>query len=135
MFIHLLFLVLFAGDNSLLCVVNVLLYIKNVYFGFQERFYSFWFSSSTIIISNSCSSRMAGCKTVCFYNNKGGVGKTTLACNYAVELAMREPQKKVLMVDMDCQINTTCFCLGGGTRGLIYFAKLLSLLYNNSMIL
>lgn len=64
---------------------------------------------------------MAPSKTLCFYNNKGGVGKTTLAYNYAIELAMRQPHKKILMVDMDCQINTTCFCLGGGTRGLTHF--------------
>lgn len=60
---------------------------------------------------------MSPYKTVCFYNNKGGVGKTTLAFNYAVEMAMRLPDKKILVVDVDCQINSTCLCLGGGTRG------------------
>ena len=38
-------------------------------------------------------------------NLKGGVGKTTLSCNIGVELA--EKGKKVLIIDMDPQFNTT----------------------------
>lgn len=38
-------------------------------------------------------------------NLKGGVGKTTLSCNIGVELAKKG--KKVLIIDMDPQFNTT----------------------------
>ena len=36
---------------------------------------------------------------------KGGVGKTTLSCNIAIELADRG--KRVLVIDSDPQFNTT----------------------------
>lgn len=52
-----------------------------------------------------------------FYNNKGGVGKTLLAFNFAVELAMRKPDKKILIIDMDAQCNISSLCLGGGQTG------------------
>lgn len=39
-------------------------------------------------------------------NNKGGVGKTTLACNMAFDLSMRSG-KKVLVLDLDPQCNAT----------------------------
>lgn len=42
---------------------------------------------------------------VAFFNNKGGVGKTTLACNYAAYEA--ESGRRVLVVDLDPQCNST----------------------------
>src|ERR1035441_3597521 len=42
---------------------------------------------------------------VAFFNNKGGVGKTTLACNFAAWEAQRD--KSVLIVDLDPQCNST----------------------------
>ena len=44
--------------------------------------------------------------SICFFNNKGGVGKTTLACNVASYLAETE-RLSVLLVDADPQCNAT----------------------------
>lgn len=45
-------------------------------------------------------------RALTFMNNKGGVGKTTLACNLAYDLAVRQ-EKSVLVVDLDPQCNAT----------------------------
>src|SRR5947209_391812 len=45
-------------------------------------------------------------KTVCFFNNKGGVGKTTLACNVASCIA-KYNKLRVILVDADPQGNAT----------------------------
>lgn len=45
-------------------------------------------------------------KTIVFYNRKGGVGKTSIAVNVAGVLAEKF-RKKVLVVDIDSQINST----------------------------
>jgi len=45
-------------------------------------------------------------KSICFFNNKGGVGKTTLACNVASSIAV-DFGLSVLLVDADPQCNAT----------------------------
>lgn len=45
-------------------------------------------------------------QSIALFNNKGGVGKTTLLCNVAAFLAM-ERGRKVLVVDADPQCNST----------------------------
>lgn len=45
-------------------------------------------------------------KSIVFFNNKGGVGKTTLACNVVSYLTMHR-SKRVLLVDADPQCNAT----------------------------
>ena len=49
-------------------------------------------------------------KSIAFFNNKGGVGKTTLLCNLAGYIA-RRLGKKVLVIDADPQCNTTSYVL------------------------
>lgn len=43
--------------------------------------------------------------TIAVYHNKGGVGKTTVAVNLAA--ALRKTGKRVLLIDIDSQANTT----------------------------
>ncbi|BDR71241.1 chromosome partitioning protein ParA (plasmid) [Clostridium tetani] len=45
------------------------------------------------------------CSIISILNMKGGVGKTTLACNISIELA--DKGNKVLVIDSDPQFNTT----------------------------
>ncbi len=48
-------------------------------------------------------------KTIAVYHNKGGVGKTTIVVNLAA--ALSKQGKKVLIIDLDSQANTT-FAVG-----------------------
>lgn len=47
-------------------------------------------------------------KSIVVFNNKGGVGKTTLLCNLAAYLNIEE-NKKVIIVDADPQCNATAY--------------------------
>ncbi|MDR3092098.1 MAG: ParA family protein [Clostridiales bacterium] len=55
--------------------------------------------------------------TLAFYNNKGGVGKTTATINIAYALA--EIGKHILVIDCDSQRNTSRFFGGGEAAGVI----------------
>jgi len=50
-------------------------------------------------------------KAVCFFTNKGGVGKTTLLCNLAGYLA-KERNLKIAVIDADPQANATQYMFG-----------------------
>ena len=58
-------------------------------------------------------------RSLCLFNNKGGVGKTTLACNVAAQLARKE-NLKVLLVDADPQCNATQLILSDEQTGYLY---------------
>lgn len=52
-----------------------------------------------------------------FYNNKGGVGKTTLCQNAACLYAENNPDRLILVIDLCPQANISQFFLGGGKKG------------------
>lgn len=51
-----------------------------------------------------------GAKAICFFNNKGGVGKTTLVANLAAQLCLNLGHR-ILVVDADPQCNLTQYVL------------------------
>ncbi|MBI5066942.1 MAG: ParA family protein [Deltaproteobacteria bacterium] len=59
-------------------------------------------------------------KSVVFFNNKGGVGKTTLACNVGAALAGLLKQR-VLLVDCDPQCNSTQLVVDEDTCSRLYW--------------
>jgi hypothetical protein len=51
------------------------------------------------------------------WNNKGGVGKSTLTFHLATTYAASHPAERVLVIDMCPQANCTMMLLGSGTKG------------------
>jgi len=58
-------------------------------------------------------------KSVAFFTNKGGVGKTTLLCNLAAYLS-KHHKKKILVVDVDPQTNATQYMFDDSVISEIY---------------
>lgn len=54
-----------------------------------------------------------------FYNNKGGVGKTTLCQNIATLYAEQNKNTQVTVIDLCPQANISQFLLGGGDKGYL----------------
>jgi cellulose biosynthesis protein BcsQ len=52
----------------------------------------------------------SGMKVLSFFNNKGGVGKTTLTCNLAAHLAKKN--HGIIVIDADPQCNAAILTLG-----------------------
>lgn len=51
------------------------------------------------------------------WNNKGGVGKSTITFHLSMRYAERYPEKKVLVIDLCPQSNSSMMLLGGGIKG------------------
>jgi cellulose biosynthesis protein BcsQ len=51
------------------------------------------------------------------WNNKGGVGKSTITFHLATRYAQRHPERNVLVIDMCPQANVSMILLGGGPLG------------------
>lgn len=68
-------------------------------------------------------------KSVAFFTNKGGVGKTTLVCNLAAYLA-NVKHKKVLLVDADPQTNATQYTFNDDVLEEIYDKKTAFTIYS-----
>jgi cellulose biosynthesis protein BcsQ len=60
--------------------------------------------------------------TIAMFNNKGGVGKTTLTCNIAAFFAYKL-RKRVLVVDCDPQCNATQLIMGEEYATNLYFSE------------
>lgn len=69
-----------------------------------------------------------------FYNNKGGVGKTTLAQNAACLYAENNPTKLVLVIDLCPQANISQFLLGGGHSGYLANQRLQTLATRRNIV-
>jgi nitrogenase subunit NifH len=51
------------------------------------------------------------------WNNKGGVGKSTIAFHLATRFAELNPTTKVFVIDLCPQANASMMLLGGGQKG------------------
>ena len=59
-------------------------------------------------------------KSYVIWNNKGGVGKTTLTYHMATEHARRNQSKRVLVIDLGTQPNASLALLGSQKDALYY---------------
>ncbi|MVF49519.1 AAA family ATPase [Pseudomonas monteilii] len=73
-------------------------------------------------------------KIYAFYNNKGGVGKTTLCSNAACLYAEQNQDELVLVIDLCPQANISQFLLGGGHAGFKANQRLQSLATRRNIV-
>jgi len=60
---------------------------------------------------------MALINSYAIWNNKGGVGKSTITFHLATRYAELNPGRNVLVIDLCPQANSSMMLLGGGTQG------------------
>ncbi|MEO1717950.1 MAG: ParA family protein, partial [Planctomycetota bacterium] len=56
-------------------------------------------------------------RSYALWNNKGGVGKSTITFHLATRYAERHPDTRVLVIDLCPQANSSMMLLGGGENG------------------
>ncbi len=61
------------------------------------------------------------------WNNKGGVGKSTITFHIASVYAQNNPDKDIIVIDMCPQANSSMMLLGGGRNGENHLQELISL--------
>lgn len=76
------------------------------------------FLSPSVSVASSPAMRIKRGKIITFFCTKGGVGKTTLACNMAVTLA-QEYKKKVALVDLDLTAGDVAVMLNINAKNTI----------------
>lgn len=65
-------------------------------------------------------------KSYVIWNNKGGVGKSTITFHIATVYAEKHPDQDVVLIDMCPQANSSMMILGGGKTGEKELQKLIS---------
>jgi cellulose biosynthesis protein BcsQ len=67
---------------------------------------------------------MNNVKTYAVWNNKGGVGKSTITFHLATRYAEKNPNTNVLIIDLCPQANSSMMLLGGGNSGETHVLEL-----------
>lgn len=67
-------------------------------------------------------------KSIAVFNNKGGVGKTTLLCNIAS--CLKDKGKRILLIDADPQCNATIYLFSQEQIETLYSSKETKTIYN-----
>ncbi|MDX1838841.1 ParA family protein [Legionella taurinensis] len=66
-------------------------------------------------------------KSYVIWNNKGGVGKSTITFHIASVYAQKNPEQDIVVIDMCPQANCSTMLLGGGRKGEAVLQNLISL--------
>lgn len=65
-------------------------------------------------------------KSYVVWNNKGGVGKSTITFHVASVYAENNPDRDVVVVDMCPQANVSMMLMGGGKEAEVKLQKLIT---------
>lgn len=65
-------------------------------------------------------------KSYVIWNNKGGVGKSTISFHISSVYAEMNPDRDVIVIDMCPQANSSAMLMGGGKESEKFLNKLIS---------